>query len=404
VSVSAGTLAIIGATLAQTTEAIAVQGFPALIPFALADLPLTKAGAGMLASAFFAGALVSVVPVGRLIDRVGIRRSLTLGLGLMAVCVSLASLSRSFPYFYFCLFLSGIGFGSVYPATTKAVMLWAPRRLRGTMMGVKQTGDPLGGALSSALLPRLASCTSWRCALLAAGAVCFGGMTGCRALFRTHSEEPPVCPPVLGQADKVPGAGAGGTSVSLLLRNRDVWLVNVSGLLFLGIQVTVVSWLVVYLMEWSTVSVAASCLTALQVGGAIGRVGWGPVSDILLHGRRKPAVLLLGVLTALSLLGLSAIAGAGNPVMLSTCFVVGLTSMGWIGVLTVLRAELVPPEGIGAATGLGVLTGCIGSLVGPPLLGILVDHGIGFGICWRALSIAAFLAGLFAMGVRSRQA
>ncbi|MDP2873554.1 MAG: MFS transporter [Bacillota bacterium] len=393
-------IVVIAITLAQATEAFTVQGFPALAPFVAEEFAISKARLGMLTSSFFAGGFISVIPAGWAIDRIGVRRSLAIGLGLMAVTVALGALTHSFWMLYACLLLAGIGFGSVYPATTKAVMHWAPPRLRGTMMGIKQTGVPAGGALAAVTLPVLALSLGWRGALLIAAAACAVCLVACHVLYRTHPDE--IHAAVRGGR---PGPHADGRApLRAALRNRDIWLVNISGLFFLATQSTMIAWLISYLRSELAMPVVAAgtVLAAMQIGGAAGRLGWGTVSDLVFGGRRVPIIALLGVGTGAVLWILSFLTQAGYGTLVVVSLLAGLCGIGWVGMVTVLRAELAPREGVGIVTSLGSFMGYAGSLLGPPLFGLLLDRTGDYRLAWRLLGLCAVLAGLLVLRARER--
>jgi len=417
-------LVLAAITLAQATEAFTVQGFPILVPALTAELALSKTQIGLLTSAFFAGGFITVLPAGWAIDRIGVRWSMTAGLALMAVCVAVAAGASSFGVLYLCLLLSGIGFGSVYPATTKAVMHWAPARWRGMMMGLKQTGVPLGGVLASLALPLLLLRTSWRGALVLAAILCAIAAVLCYWMYRTHPHErtlsrrrppaparatvsatAPATAPAAASVAGEPGTGApasgpsGVTALRLALADRNIWLINLSGLFLLGTQGTMVGWLVSYLHSGAGLSVVAAggALAAMQAGGAVGRLGWGTVSDLWWGGRRLPLIIGLGLTTATAL-ALLPWAGAtgGYWAVLAVSFVAGLSGLGWVGMVTVLRAELSPPGAVGIVTSLGSFTGYFGSLLGPPLFGQVLDRTGNFTLAWRLLACCALAAALLA--------
>ena len=384
-------------TLAQATEAFAVQGFPTLIPGITGDLFLTKTQIGLLTSSFFAGGFVTVIPAGWLIDRIGVRLSLVLGLSSMAVFVALASRAASFGLLYACLFLSGIGFGSVYPATTKAVMHWAPVRWRGAMMGFKQTGVPLGGVLASLILPWLVLRSSWRGALLVAAAACAVCTVACHLMYQTHPAEKTVSRRPRPGRSRASGT-ADQTSLRRALLSRNIWLVNLSGLFLLGVQGTLVGGLVVFLTSGAGLELLAAggALAAVQAGGAVGRLGWGTVSDALLGGRRMPIVAGLGLLSALTLWVLPLAPAWHYGALLLICGLAGLCALGWVGMVTVWRAELAPPGAVGIVTSMGSFTGYAGSLLAPPLFGLVLDRTGDFALAWRLLACCALAAALLA--------
>lgn len=399
-ALAASWMVLAAITLAQATEAFTVQGFPSLVPLLTQELVLTKTQIGMLTSAFFLGGFITVLPAGWLIDRLGVRLSLVAGLSSMSVCVVIASRTSTFALLYVCLVLSGIGFGSVYPATTKAVMHWAPAKLRGTMMGIKQTGVPLGGAIASVTLPALALRSGWRGALFVAAMACAVCTVLCHIMYRTHPDE--TTPRRKGAE---PNGARGAAALKAALTNREIWFVNISGLFFLCVQGTLVGWLVSYLTADGSLQVVAAgaALAAVQIGGAIGRLGWGTVSDLVFGGRRVPIVAAMGVLTAIVLWTLPYAATAGYGTLIALCLVAGLSGLGWVGMVTVLRAELAPPQAVGIVTSLGSFTGYAGSLLGPPLFGKLLDTTGDYQLAWRALAACALIAAVLITRVREKR-
>jgi len=394
-----GWLVLLAITLAQATEAFTVQGFPTLVPLLSQELVLSKTQIGMLTSAFFLGGFITVLPAGWLIDRLGVRLSLSIGLSSMAICVAVAANTSTFALLYLCLILSGVGFGSVYPATTKAVMHWAPPRLRGTMMGIKQTGVPLGGAIASIALPALALRAGWRGALLFAAALCAVCTVLCHLLYRTHPDESTI-----GHRRESSRATSSGAALRQALASRDIWFTNVAGLFFLAVQGTLVGWLVSFLTAETSLQMVAAgaALAAVQIGGAIGRFGWGTVSDALFSGRRVPIIAGLGLLTAATLWFLPAVGSGSYGLLIGVCVIAGLGALGWVGMVTVLRAELSPPQAIGIVTSLGSFTGYAGSLLGPPLFGRLLDNTGNYQLAWRLLAGCALIAAILILQVRER--
>src|SRR5690349_16111613 len=66
-----------------------------LLPHYSEELGLTKAGAGILAGAYAVGALVGGIPAGILATRLGVKRTLIVGLSGMVVTTALFGLAKS---------------------------------------------------------------------------------------------------------------------------------------------------------------------------------------------------------------------------------------------------------------------------------------------------------------------
>ncbi|MGH7265955.1 MAG: MFS transporter, partial [Candidatus Rokuibacteriota bacterium] len=140
----------------QTAANVAALGLPSLAPLIRADLGLSRQEAGSFISAFYVGGVLTSFPAGWLADRVGVRWTLAAGQGLVGACFALMTLAPSYGVLMALVALAGVGFGAVNPTSTKGVLVWFPARSRATVVGVKQAGFPLGGALGALLLPSLA--------------------------------------------------------------------------------------------------------------------------------------------------------------------------------------------------------------------------------------------------------
>jgi len=386
---------LFGITVAQASEAFLVQGLPSLTPFIQTDMGLTKAQLGWVTSSVWAGMTVSSIPLGFFIDVFGVRRTLLSGLTLLGALAILASRSTSLWALYTCLFIAGVGFASVYPSTTKATMYWAPLSVRGTFMGIKQTGVSVGAAIAAMVLPRLALAVGWRSALATAGAIVIALGLFCYTLYREHPQE-------RGPREAKRGKN-GGSVLSTVLRSPVIWRLNIVGLFLLTCQASTTTWLILYLKTDAgyDVVLAGSVLAALQAGGMIGRLGWGAASDVLAGGRRKPVMMCIEIMMALSLAAVTAL-GAGTPVwaVYGLAGLLGCAVMGWVPMNTIMRAELAGKEATGTVIAVGATVGSFGSIFGPPLFGYLTDSFSSFRPAWLLLACLGVLAFLLTWTVK----
>ncbi len=125
-------------------------------------------------------------------------------------------------------------------------------------------------------------------------------------------------------------------------------------------------------------------------------------SPLLRRFECVPIIALLGVGTGAVLWILSFLTQAGYGTLVVVSLLAGLCGIGWVGMVTVLRAELAPREGVGIVTSLGSFMGYAGSLLGPPLFGLLLDRTGDYRLAWRLLGLCAVLAGLLVLRARER--
>ncbi|MEW6275234.1 MAG: MFS transporter, partial [Bacillota bacterium] len=153
------------------------------------------------------------------------------------------------------------------------------------------------------------------------------------------------------------------------------------------------------------VLVASKFLALVQLGGVIGRISWGAISDTLFGSSRKPVLLLVGLLAAtLALMMLLVTPKTPSWWIAAIVFLLGFTAIGWNGLFVALIAELAGgPANAATAIGLGMNTNQIGKVLLPPLFGLLVDTTGSYRLSWIFLSALGFAGVIFVSRVRERK-
>ncbi|MBV7538233.1 MFS transporter [Duganella sp. sic0402] len=136
-----------------------------------ADLGLTLGQMGLLLSAFSWSYALCQLPVGALVDKIGPRWLLGIGLVLWSLAQAAGGFAATFGYFVIARIALGIGEAPQFPAAARVVSNWFPARARGTPTGVYNSASPLGVALAPLLLAPLIAATSWHWAFFVTGAM-----------------------------------------------------------------------------------------------------------------------------------------------------------------------------------------------------------------------------------------
>jgi MFS transporter, ACS family, hexuronate transporter len=370
-------------TLAHTVSALGNLSIPPLTPFLRDELNLTHAEVGLLMSFIYIGVVSASLFFGWITDLLGERRALTLGLGIQGIFMIGFAWVHTFLLGGFLLLLSGIGYSSVNPATTKGVMRWFPPQGRATAMGIKQTGIPLGGILAASTLPSLALAFGWRASVILISAATLVFILAVRIGI-------PPAPPLQNQA-----AGMRWAQLREVLSNRSILALSIMGIFLAGAQLAILTHLVLFLKKeylFSTV-LAGFFLALVQAGGIAGRIGWGLVSDFLAGGRRKLILVIIGIIAVLQLFLLGRI-GPDIPASLLVLFIIllGSTTIGYHGVLFGLLGEIVRKEVVGLATGFSLTITFLGIVLYPPLFGYLVDRLGSYSPAWDMLAVSWVVA------------
>ncbi len=371
----------------QLTISLLQQAPAALGPLLVRDLGLTRPQLGLLTSAIWGGMLLGTLPAGLLVDRHGERRVVVVGVVAMAALVFLSAGGAGFAIVFSLFLLSSVGAAASSPGGTKAIAAWFPRHRLGAALGIRQTGVMAGGLVGALLLPPLALAIGWRHGLRLAALLCLAGAVTYGVLYR----EPPAG-----------GSGLRRQPLRLLLRNR-VWLAATGyGFVFMGALGAGISYLALYLHERAGLSiVAAGAMLALfQVGGLVGRLGWGILSDRA--GRRAPSMVAVGVIAILTCAAFS-LTGRATPiaVLAVLSFLLGISILGWNALSVTLISESVPVGGAATATGANLSVAFAAMFLVSPFFGYLADHS-GYTVSWLALTGWVVIGTLIGLTIRER--
>ncbi|CAA9541410.1 MAG: hypothetical protein AVDCRST_MAG79-1897 [uncultured Thermoleophilia bacterium] len=372
---------LLAAVLSQTAISLIQFGLPALT-FALRDeRGVGPAEFGVLFAAVGLGSAVSLIVAGRACDRLGARPVLVVGTVVGAAGLAAAGISTSSAGLAGALFVAGVGGAAVPVAGMTAVLAHFPPERRGTVLGLRQTAVPAGGAVAALLLPALARADSLRLALLVPAALVlatgllFAVVVGPgRAPAERRAPTPPGLPPGLRRVMVV------GT----------LYVVALSGVIAFAAPAAEA--------EGLTARQAELLLAVLNVGAVAARLGWGRVSDRDGGGRRVRTLVDVGVLgTASALLFPLALHG-GLVTALPAALLLAFGTLGFNGLVYLLAGELGGRDGAGTAVGAAATAVFLAGSVAGPVLGVIVETA-GFGTMFVAVAACTMAGALLARGV-----
>lgn len=145
-----------------------------------------------IAIAFRVAYSIGQTACGRFVDRVGTRRGLTLTVIWYSTVSMLTSLARGFYSFATFRFLLGAGESANWPAATKAVSEWFPKRERALATALFDSGSSIGGAIAPFLVLWIYFRWGWRPAFAIPGVLGFFWLTIWRWLYHPPEEHPRI--------------------------------------------------------------------------------------------------------------------------------------------------------------------------------------------------------------------
>jgi len=367
-----------------------------LAPFLQRDLQLSRGEIGLIISAMSLGTVITSVPLGQLVDMVGVRRMTLIGPAILGLFVLLLAGASSLQFVLLVGFAAGLAYGSVQPAMSKAIIYWFPLRTRATAMSIKQMGFPLAGVLAGVAIPTLAIVLHWRIALVIIGSVV---VLSALVYFRLYRESP------FGNAPP-PRPKESWRGLKDALTNRDIMAVSFGAAFFTIVHNSLTGYLILYLKEALFIPVvqAGLYLALVQWGGVFGRIGWGVVSDRVFGGSRKlPLVITAIVATGASLAMVPLTPEVPQWLLAGLVLIFGLSAVGWGGLMMTLVAELSGKEMAGTASGVGLTISYIGISLGPPVFGYIVDGTGSYTWSWLFLTACGLVALALFLSIREER-
>ena len=381
-------------TMAHVVGTLPIVSVMAMAPVIQSDLGLSVTQVGLLVSGYYMAQTIGAVPAGGLADRIGVGSALLISHALLIAGALIFSLADTFSGAVAGTVVMGFGYSIVNPSTAKGILTWFSARRRATAMGVKQTGVPIGGVLA-AVNGALVTLFSWQSIFVTIASVTFISGLLCVLLVE-------------------PQHGGAHKSIAATLRQmRQVGRVTNIRVLFLANipwnmgQANFFSYLTIFMRDAAGASqpVAGLVMGLAQLSSAVGRIGWGVVSDTLFRGARKWITVGLCGASVVFMLAMTAVEpGLGLWLGVALAFGLGMTIASYPTLAQTLAVESVEPGQAGAAMGYSLMGTSIGGVIGPPIFGAVVDYSGDLADGW--ITTAIFVAvgtAMVAMRVRERR-
>ncbi len=379
-------LALPVALLGQTFTAAAMFSPSVLAPAASADIGVPATAVGLMTSLIYLSAALSAPQIGGRVPQWGALRVTQIGLCLVACGMALAALAHPL-LLLVAAFVIGVGYGPSTPSGSALLAGRTPPRVFNFVMSIRQTGVTLGGTLAGFTLPWLIVYAGWRAAALALAAACVLvalGLQTVRARFDQIDTS--------NAAREKRRAARSGliASLRMVLAHPALRRLSLTAFLYGGVQLSYASFLVVFLVEHTGMSVvrAGAVLSAGMLGGMIGRVAWGALADLLGDARR--VLIGLGVVTALcAALFTQVTAQWPYAGVMTLAIVFGACTLGWNGVYIAELARAAPEGTVAQATGASLTFAYSGAVVVPPLFALVQGVSGSYVVAFSLLALLA---------------
>src|ERR1035438_7291338 len=375
----------IGALLFASTviNYIDRQTLSLLAPYLKLEYHWTNSDYANIAITFRVAYSIGQTAFGRLMDRIGTRRGLTLTVIWYSVISMLTSLAAGFYSFATFRFLLGAGESANWPAATKAVSEWFPKRERALATALFDSGSSIGGAVAPFIVLWIYFRWGWRPAFMIPGTLGFLWLIVWRWLYYPPEEHPRISQPELETivADKhesnAPQPNATRPRWRDLLRLPQTWATILAKAFTDPVFFFITEWFPIYLVakgiELKTGLIAvwipfiAADVGSFFAGAASGYLikrGWS------LGAARKVPIIYGGI--GMTLL-IPTIFTTNLYVIAALFAVVTFTYAGFTTMANVLPSDLFGSESVASVSGLSGTGAGIGTIVAFKLIGYFSD-------------------------------
>jgi len=359
------------------------QTLSLLAPYLKLDYHWSNSDYANLVIAFRVSYSIGQTLFGRLMDRVGTRRGLTLTVAWYSAVSVLTSLANGFTSFATFRFLLGAGESANWPAATKAVSEWFPKRERALATALFDSGSSIGGAIAPFLVLWVYFRWGWRPAFAIPGMLGFLWLIAWRWLYYPPESHPRISATELQLivADKLEAESQQENKTRLswrdLLKLPQTWGTIIAKTFTDPVFFFVTDWFPIYLVaKGIELKNGLIAVWIPFIAADLGNFFGGGVSGFLIKrgwslGAARKAVIIFG--------------GIGVTMLIPTIFTANLYLMAFLfGLATfsysafstmanVLPSDLYRSESVASVSGMSGTGAGLGTIVAFKLVGYFSD-------------------------------
>jgi MFS transporter, ACS family, hexuronate transporter len=357
------------------------QTLSALAPFLKQDYHWSNTDYAHIVIAFRVAYSIGLTLCGRLLDRIGTRRGLSLSVLWYSSVSVLTSLATGFSSFMTFRFLLGAGESANWPGATKAVSEWFPKRERALATALFDSGSSVGGALAPFIVLAVYSRWGWRPAFVVPGVLGFIWLTVWRRAYHPPEMHPRIGKQELAMilADRAEDGANPATRPRWrdLLKLPQTWGVIVAKGMTDPVWFFITDWFPIYLVA-KGIPLRSGLLAVWVpfIASDLGNFFGGAASGYLIRrgwplGAARKALVVFGGIGVLLLIPTIFTTNLWTIVTLFAIATFSYSSFSTIA--NVLPADLFDSGSVASVSGMSGTAAGIGTIVAFQLVGSLSD-------------------------------
>ncbi len=362
------------------------QTLSVLAPFLKEEYEWSNEQFALVVIAFRVAYSVGQTVSGRIIDRIGTRRGLTITVIFYSIAAMLTSLATGLRSFAFFRFLLGAGESANWPAATKAVSEWFPKRERGLAVALFDSGSSIGAAIAPLLVLSLYSrFGSWQPAFVITGTLGFFWLIAWRLLYyppETHPlisrEEREMILRDKREEEREEVGGQPRARWGELLKLPQTWGVIAARTLTDPVWFFITDWFAIYLVaKGIKLEEGLIAFWIPFIAADLGNFFGGGMSSWLI-GRGWPVLRARKAVVVFGALGMTLLVPTvftSNLFALAGLFAVSTFAYASISTMAlVLPSDLYPSRSVATVSGLSGTGAGVGTIISTYLIGYVADR------------------------------
>src|SRR5215813_4786109 len=358
------------------------QTLSLLAPYFKQDYHWTNADYANIVVAFRVAYSIGQTVCGRIMDRLGTKRGLTLTVIWYSLVSILTPLARGFSSFLGFRFLLGAGESGNWPGATKAVSEWFPKHERGLATALFDSGSSVGGAIAPFIVLSVYSRWGWRPVFVIPGILGFVWLIAWRRIYYPPQEHPRISQRerkmlLADREDFDVRAGRPRPQWRDLLKLPQTWGAIVAKGMTDPVWFFITDWFPIYLVA-KGIPLKSGLLAVWVpfIASDLGNFFGGAVSGYLIRrgwplGAARKAVVVFGGIGVLSLIPTIF---ADKLWMITGLFALATFSYSAFSTIAnVLPADLFASESVASVSGLSGTAAGIGTIIAFRLIGSVSD-------------------------------
>jgi MFS transporter, ACS family, hexuronate transporter len=354
-----------------------VLGF--LAPTLQRSIGWDEAGYGWIVTAFQAAYAISLLVIGRVMDRIGTRKGFSVAVIIWSIAAMGHALARSAVGFGIARFGLGFGEGGNFPAAIKTVAEWFPKKERALATGVFNAGSNLGPIIVPLTVPWIVTHYGWQAAFIATGALGFVWLIFWLPVYRKPEEHPRLSKAELAHIKSDAAEPTTKMPWARLIPHRQTGAFAIGKFMTDPIWWFYLYWLAKFLDKNYGISLSKLSVPVIVVylTADVGSVGGGYLSSMLIkrgwtiNAGRKTAMLVCALCVVPVMLA------ALTTNMWTAVLLISLAAaahQGWSANIFTLASDMFPRRAVGSVVGIGGMAGAVG--------GMLFSAATGYALLW----------------------